>query len=70
MSDLAYGYDPQKIRQLVLEIRLRLALLPGEINGHGRPILTVKADSESVVLALEAQLTAGEMRRIQWIVRG
>jgi hypothetical protein len=44
--------------------------MPGEINGHGRPVLTVKADSESVVLALEAQLTRDEMNRIQWIVRG
>ena len=70
MSDSAFGYDPKKIRQLVTEIRLRLALMPAEINGHGRPVLTVKADSEAVVLALEAQLTADEMRRITWVVRG
>lgn len=67
---MSLGYDPAKIRQLVLEIRLRLALMPGEINGHGRPVLTVRADSESVVLALEAQLTANEMRRIHFVVRG
>jgi hypothetical protein len=70
MSELGFGYDPKKIRQLVVEIRLRLALMPAAINGHGRPVLTVKADSEAVVLALEQQLTAEEMRKIQWVVRG
>jgi hypothetical protein len=70
MSEVGFGYDPKKIRQLVVEIRLRLALMPAEINGHGRPVLTVKADSEAVVLALEQQLTAEEMRKIQWVIRG
>lgn len=72
VAGMAGEFDPVRIRGLVAEIRLRLALMPPEVgNGSaGRPVLTVRADTEAVVVALEAHLTAAEMRRIRWRVKG
>ena len=78
MSDHYFGYDPQKIRKLLAEIRLRLQYqLPAELmNGGGqpvagdRPVLTIKADTEDVIIALEKHLTPEELRKIHWVLKG
>jgi len=75
---VAFGFDPLKVADLVRAIRAQLAGLAvleaiggnGHGPGPGRLVLTVRADSEAVAWALEQHLTAEEMRRIRWVVRG